>query len=120
MLPSELLETTWVNRAPSNLKENCLVTAFDRVFFSWKIGSEYGRALGALGKVIGTDQITRWNDAPGRTKAEVVAAVKLVEVKIGLRSVETEGTYDPDYVPEATVPRVVSEVREKATISVLQ
>lgn len=43
------------------------VLSFDR---------DYGRALDALSQQVGMHAVTDWNDAPGRTAAEVIAALR--------------------------------------------
>ena len=81
MLPSKLLETTWVGHSPGR-NENCLVTAMRKGTNSTTWTIELQELLsGILGRV----DVTAWNDTPGRTKAEVVAVARLAEMKLGLR-----------------------------------
>ena len=91
-LPSELLEQTWVNRAPNGgADEDCLVTAF------FNMCGPISQWVDILNELI-TGSPVDWNDAPGRTKQEVVALAKLVEMKLGLRPLETES--EPELVAQ--------------------
>ncbi len=83
MLPSELLERTWVGRCPNDLsKENCLISAFSACEV-WVEGEPI------LIKLTGDTFPHRWNDT--HTKEEVVAVARLAEYRLGLRPMETEG-----------------------------
>ena len=84
MLPSELLERTWVNHVPlPNTEENCLVSAFAYFNLYWEEGEPILQTL--TGELFPY----KWNDC--HTKEEVIAVARLAEMKLGLREVETEG-----------------------------
>ena len=82
MLPSQLLERTWVNRCPRNKEENCLITGF-------RCCELLGRGRPILEVLIGHNIISQWNDT--HTKEEVIAVARLAEYRLGLRPMETVG-----------------------------
>ncbi len=84
MLPSELLERTWVNHAPS-VKEHCLVTAI-AASHNGQWAKEHQAIIETI---IGTSAIVQWNDT--HTKEEVIAVARLAEYRLGLRPMETVG-----------------------------
>jgi len=98
MLPSELLEQGWCqNRLRDDNGNVCLVGAVN-VLQSPSLRCEFYRAAAQLVDV-SVFKITDWNNDPARTKAEVVAVAKLVEIKLGLREVETVAdVVEPDLV----------------------
>ena len=65
-----LCEQHWVGRSPCG-DEECMLTAAGKLHLDWSVNK---KAIRLLEESIGGGLIPPWNDTPGRTKDEVLAA----------------------------------------------
>jgi hypothetical protein len=80
MKPSELLKMGWCQGALRDGDKHCIVGASIAC-----CSSETDRMFrGIVGRLIGNHFLTRWNDHPRRTQAEVVAVAERAEKEMGL------------------------------------
>lgn len=81
--PSELLKRGWWDGRSSAFDKVCLVTAAelsDRAFYRKCDLALGGDGVNGTGNLI--MRLVAWNDAPGRTQAEVVALAEAVEAEM--------------------------------------
>ena len=72
-IADDLIERDGWEQGYSATERSCAYIAVDRVA---RIHGHYGDAIRALREQIGVPSISNWNDRLGRTKAEVVAALR--------------------------------------------
>lgn len=102
MLPSELLEQGWCQHSIGDDQGGvCLIGA------ALMGQANMGEFLETASELLRHHpdfhgNRVHWNNDPNRTQAEVVALAKLVEIKMGLRPVETEAAMEEKELAHVT------------------